>query len=257
MNLLHAEKKADTMKTDGMIRQAHETMEGDGVTVRRLFPIAGMRNHDPFVLWDHFSISAGHGFPSHPHRGFEAITYLFSGHMQHVDNLGNHSTISAGGVQRFTAGRGIVHSEMPAGNDVTEGIQLWINLPQRLKQIEPAYQAAAAEQIKTEQWDGGWRRVIVGTDSPVKLQTAVDYFELGLEAKSNYQWSPAAAHSGLVYMVSGEAVINNQHRIKAADALLMDSASTLNITAVSAAKLMVCFGAAHHEPIYQHGPYVD
>ncbi|RMH38120.1 MAG: pirin family protein, partial [Gammaproteobacteria bacterium] len=110
--------------------------EGDGVTVQRLMPVPGLRHFDPFVLWDHFDIAGG-GFPPHPHRGFEAITWLFSGAMHHKDNLGNAGTIHAGGAQRFTAGRGITHSEMP--ESAAAGIQLWINLPQRLKSIEPDY----------------------------------------------------------------------------------------------------------------------
>jgi len=100
--------------------------EGDGVEVKRLMPVANLRNFDPFVLWDHFDIEGG-GFPNHPHRGFEAITYMFDGGMKHKDNLGNQGTVFAGGAQRFTAGKGIVHSEMPDGK--AAGIQLWINLP--------------------------------------------------------------------------------------------------------------------------------
>ncbi len=83
---------------------ALEMTEGAGVNVKRLMPIAGFRNFDPFVLWDDFSIGSGTGFPDHPHRGFEAITYLFNGSIEHKDNLGNHSTVFAGGAQRFTAG---------------------------------------------------------------------------------------------------------------------------------------------------------
>lgn len=244
------------MTSQREIRQAVETMEGDGVTVRRLFPVPGMRNHDPFVLWDHFQITSGHGFPTHPHRGFEAITYLFSGTMEHIDNLGNQSTIGAGGAQRFTAGRGIMHSEMPGKNGTTEGIQLWINLPQRLKQIEPTYQTMAADEIETEKWDGGWRRVIVGENSPIQLQTPVAYFELGLEANSQYQWSPAIGHCGLVYVAEGEISVNND-KLSAGNALQMKSTESLNLSSETGARMMVCFGPPHKEPINQHGPYVD
>lgn len=244
------------MSTKYKIHPAAETTEGDGVTVRRLFPIAGMRNHDPFVLWDHFRIVAGHGFPTHPHRGFEAITYLFSGTMEHTDNLGNQSTIGAGGVQRFTAGRGMTHSEMPGNSDVTQGIQLWINLSQSQKQIDPAYQAAEAGEIETEKWNGGWRRVIVGKGSPIELHTAVDYFELGLESGSRYQWTPTPEHCGLVYLVDGELDVNGNKLIPG-EALQMNEAKPLDFSCENDAHLMVCFGQPHGEPIYQHGPYVD
>jgi redox-sensitive bicupin YhaK (pirin superfamily) len=129
---------------------AVETMEGDKVIVKRLFPVAGLRNHDPFVLWDHFEVAAGSGFPPHPHRGFEAITYLFSGNMSHEDNLGNSSIIGPGGAQRFSAGKGIIHSEMSGGEEPARGIQLWINLPKRLKHIDPDYQETAAAEITFE-----------------------------------------------------------------------------------------------------------
>lgn len=244
------------MSTKTQIRQAVETMEGDGVTVRRLFPVAGLRNHDPFVLWDHFQITSGHGFPTHPHRGFEAITYLFSGTMEHTDNLGNQSTIGAGGAQRFTAGRGIVHSEMPGTSGITEGIQLWINLSLSQKKIDPAYQAAEPHEIETEKWDGGWRRVIVGQGSPVQLQTPVDYFELGLAPGSHYQWTPAPDHCGLIYVVDGEVSVND-NKLAPGDALHIDGAETLDFISVKDVHLMVCFGQPHGEPIYQHGPYVD
>ena len=151
------------------IEPAVEMSEGDGVDVNRLFPVRSDRmNFDPFVLWDNFNIGAGHGFPTHPHRGFEAITYMFTGSIEHKDNLGNHSTVTAGGAQRFTAGRGIEHSEMPASDGMSNGIQLWINLAKNLKSIEPDYQQVDKENIPVKKIDGGQISIIVGDDSPVK-----------------------------------------------------------------------------------------
>ena len=244
------------MRSEFVIRQSIETREADGVTLRRLFPVAGLRNHDPFVLFDHFRLSAGQGFPTHPHRGFEAITYLFSGCMQHADDLGNHSSISAGGAQRFTAGRGIVHSEMPSDNEITEGIQLWINLPQKFKAIEPDYQAINNHELRNEQWPGGWRREIVGSQSPLSVRTPAEYFELHLEAKGQYQWAPRQQHVGLVYVVTGQATVNQQ-AIEAGFALLVSQSRTLHFSTEHGAHMMVCFGQAHGEAIHQHGPYVD
>ncbi len=128
--------------------KAVHTQEGDNAEVNRLFPLPGrLMHYDPFVLWDEFTVQPGAGFPTHPHRGFEAITYVFSGEMQHADNLGNTSTVGPGGAQRFTAGRGIEHSEMPGETQATRGIQLWINLPQRLKQLDPDYQEVPASRL--------------------------------------------------------------------------------------------------------------
>ena len=190
-----------------------ETMEGDNVIVKRLFPVAGLKNHDPFVLWDHFELAAGSGFPAHPHRGFEAITYLFSGEMSHEDNLGNSAIVGPGGAQRFTAGKGIVHSEMPGGEEPASGIQLWINLPKRLKHIDPDYQDASADEMtRKEVLDKNARkaiiRSIVGEDGPIQLQTAVVYYELVMEAGSSYQWTPPKNYSGLIYTVNGIVTVN-------------------------------------------------
>ena len=244
------------MSETSIIREAVETFEGDGVIVRRLFPVAGQRNHDPFVLWDHFNIEAGTGFPTHPHRGFEAITYLFSGSMEHADNLGNQSTIGPGGAQRFTAGRGIVHSEMPGTGGTTQGIQLWINLPKRLKQIEPAYQEIQAAEIPVTQWDGGSLHTIVGKQGPVQLQTPVDYFELNLNPGGHFAWTPELGHQGLIYVVSGDATINQQ-LLETGFAMLINQPEPIAFDSASGAKIMVCFGGPHQEPIFQHGPFVD
>jgi len=238
------------------VRQALATMEGDGAEVKPLMPIPGFMNFDPIVLWDHFDLGPGTGFPDHPHRGFEAITYLFQGSMQHADNLGNRSTVAAGGVQRFTAGRGLVHSEMPAAEGHTDGIQLWINLPGRLKGVEPTYQQVDAEQIPEQQFEGGRRRVIVGADSPVKLLTPVYYCELQLEAGAELSDAIQAGHRGLVYVVSGEVSIN-EHALQTAQSLFCERETTLQIHAASAAHLMLCFGQPHGEPIKQYGPFVD
>lgn len=238
------------------IRQTTPMEEGAGARVRRLFPVAGCRNHDPFVLWDHFEIAPGSGFPSHPHRGFEAITYLFEGAMEHADNLGNRSTVGAGGAQRFTAGRGIIHSEMPGSTGKTRGIQLWINLPQRLKSLPPGYQALSAEELPEQRWEGGRKRIIVGGDSPLELQTPVEYFSLVLDPGGSYSWTPPESTSGLVYVVEGEAALPG-HTLAQGSAALLDDCDTLELGSQGGCQLMVCFGRRWGEPIYQHGPYVD
>jgi hypothetical protein len=115
------------------VRNAVSAAEGDGAEVRSLFPLPSLMNFDPSVLWDDLSISAGAGFPDHPHRGFEGVTYVFQGSIRHKDNPGNDSTVTRGGLQRFTAGSGIVHAEMTAADGVTRGIQMWLNLPSPLK----------------------------------------------------------------------------------------------------------------------------
>ena len=191
------------------VQSGQLTAEGDGAEVVRLFPLrSGRMNYDPFVLFDHFFLQAGTGFPTHPHRGFEAITYLFEGGMRHKDNLGNDSIMTAGGAQRFTAGAGIEHSEMPEGE--SSGIQLWINLAKAQKRIPPDYQAVAAEQIPERLFEGGTRRIIVGEGSPLKLHTQLRYEDITLHTAGSYQSSLAADERGLVYVVAGEVKLEGQ-----------------------------------------------
>lgn len=239
------------------IVEARLTSEGDGAEVRRLFPIPMLRmNFDPFVLWDHFFIQPGTGFPRHPHRGFEAITYLFDGAMEHKDNLGNCSVVTSGGAQRFTAGRGLEHSEMPDIEGITSGIQLWINLPKRLKQIEPEYQQVDAHEIPETEQDGVIIRHIVGPQGPVKLKTAVIYQDVELSEESHFSVEIPENFRGLIYIVNGNLEHNNQ-MLNAGETLFFSDLKVLSLHALSDSRLMLCMGLPHGEPIRQYGPYVD
>lgn len=243
------------MSAQHFIQDARTTMEGAGAEVHRLFPLPGFMNFDPFVLWDHFTVSGDAGFPDHPHRGFEAITYMFEGGMQHTDNLGNQSTVYPGGAQRFTAGRGIVHSEMPEGA-VSRGIQLWINLPQRLKDLPPAYQQVNADELPVTETNGVTIRTLVGADSPLELQTPVLYQDISFAAGSKYRVEPSTGQRGLIYLVDGEVSINDS-LVNQGQALFIDNQQPLLITATTDARLMLALGQPHGEPIRQHGPFVD
>ncbi|ALP54474.1 hypothetical protein Tel_15695 [Candidatus Tenderia electrophaga] len=237
-------------------RSATEMHEGDGVVVKRLMPIPAFRNFDPFVLWDDFTVTPGHGFPEHPHRGFEAITYLFSGSIRHEDNLGNASTVQSGGAQRFTAGSGLVHSEMPNEDNPTRGIQLWINLPQRLKQTDPGYQQVNHDEFPVDDIDGGQVKTIVGADSPLNILTPMRYLELQLHDGAHYTAAIDGAMRGLVYVVEGESTIQGQTFV-AADAAFFENESEIKIESTGHTRLMLCYGQPHGEPIIQYGPFVD
>ncbi|VAW85964.1 Pirin [hydrothermal vent metagenome] len=241
-----------------MINQhrALEMKEGDGVNVKRLMPIAGFRNYDPFVLWDDFTITPGNGFPNHPHRGFEAITYLYSGSIKHTDNLGNSSTVTSGGAQRFTAGKGIVHSEMPNEESPTRGIQCWINLPGRLKQVEPEYQQVDAQEFSVHEKDGVKIKVLVGDDSPLKIKTAIRYLDIELSADSSHIEPVADGMRGFIYVADGDVTINQQP-YRPGESAFFDDEDEVVIGAEQAARVMLAYGAPHGEPIIQYGPYVD
>lgn len=240
------------------ILDSKKMLEGQGVVVNRLFPVtSGRMNHDPFVLFDHFAVEQGQGFDTHPHRGFEAITYLFSGSMNHKDNLGNDSTVSGGGAQIFCAGRGISHSEMPAGKEVTRGIQFWINLEKKLKTIEPSYQLVAAEEIPVLDFDGGSRTIIVGEGSPAKLQNDINYEHISLDNGASYRLEGIEGLHGLIYLLSGKLEVGKE-MLEDTQSLLFDGDNkSLSLKAQSECRLMFASGRPHCEPIRQFGPYVD
>jgi redox-sensitive bicupin YhaK (pirin superfamily) len=244
------------MKQEHWIRKANETSEGDGVDVKRLFPVSSYMNFDPFVLWDHFNVRPGSGFPDHPHRGFEGITFMFSGSMEHKDNLGNQSRVGAGGAQRFTAGSGIVHAEMPGSEGDNEGIQLWVNLARADKTVDPEYQQVEADEFPRQAFDQGSVITIVGEGSPLKIKTPFIYKQLILQAGAKYSEIIPKDFHGFVYVAKG-AITVSQQAVQSGEAFFTESVSELDVHADQDSVAMLCFGMAHHEPIYQHGPYVD
>lgn len=250
-----------TDKTGQMlVHRAHQGSEGIGVRVNRLFPVAGKMHHDPFVLWDDFAVPPSAGFPDHPHRGFEAITYVMQGSMSHTDNLGNRSTVLAGGLQRFTAGSGIVHSEMPSATETTRGIQLWINLPSKLKQIAPHYQQVNSDEVPEHALPDGVLRVLVGEGSPLRLHTAVQYLDLQLQAGGDYHCSAPGEYRGLIYLFAGAVQLTGataQVNLQATESALFEHGGDILVHAQHNSRLLLCFGRPHNEPIHQHGTFVD
>ncbi len=245
------------MDNNTFIKPAIEMSEGDGVDVNRLFPVSGkMMNFDPFVLWDNFNLGPERGFPTHPHRGFEAITYMFTGSIEHKDNLGNHSTVTAGGAQRFTAGRGLEHSEMPDSQINSNGIQLWINLAKNKKTIEPDYQQVDEKNIPLLNIEGGSVRVIVGDESPVKLHTPVRYLRVDLESGSKLSEKVPEDFRGFIYILSGKLSVNSE-TVSEREAFFFEKIETLEIEALAESHFMLCMGRPHGEPIRQYGPFVD
>ena len=246
------------MNTQVDIASAVETFEGGGAKVKRLFPVKNeLMNYDPFVLWDHFELSPGSGFSQHPHRGFEAITYLFEGSIEHKDNLDNNSTVYAGGAQRFTAGRGIIHSEMPASDTKSRGIQVWINLPRHLKRVDPEYQQINGNQLTEDSQNGVRIRTIVGNDNGVKLKTDVQYLELMFEQNSHYEFNIPFAHRGFVYVVNGEITVDGLV-VQSGDAYFFEQRTAfLNLSSGKNVHIMLISGIPHKQPIFQYGPYVD
>ncbi len=231
------------------------TLEGRGARVLRLFPQRAGDHCDPFVLLDDFRVAPPAGFPTHPHRGFEAFTYMIDGSFHHADDLGNDSVVASGGTQRFTSGRGAHHSEMPGEPRVNHGLQLWVNLPQRLKQMEPEYAAVHGADIPEESQGDLVVRTVVGAGSPVHLRTDVRFLDLRASRASSFETELRTGEKGLVYVIAGRAKVGDIDLVAGQAALPVPG--ELLVRAESNARFVVLTGMSHDEPILQRGPYVD
>lgn len=184
--------------------------EGAGAKVKRLFPTSELDHYDPFVLLDEFFVDPEAGFPRHRHAGFEAVTYMIDGDFSHKDNLGNDYSVDAGGVQKFSAGEGIEHSEMPVGQKESHGFQLWINLPKKLKDSEPSYQMVSSEDIPVKHEGKSRIRTIIGGDSPVDSHTPILYQDVILEEACFTSVEFPENYQGFLYVYDGKISIDNQ-----------------------------------------------
>lgn len=244
------------MITDSVV-SAQDIPEGAGAKVRRIFPSGNLMDYDPFVLLDEFFVDPTAGFPEHPHRGFEAVTYMLEGSFWHRDVLGNDSEVDAGGVQRFTAGRGLVHSEMPGGGvRVCHGLQLWVNLPRRLKQIEPSYQRVMPEEIPREDVSGGSIRTVVGISSPVELKTRVVYLDLKLDQGISYLLPVFSEFVAFLYVYEGRVEVAGKN-CGQGQAYFFGLSRAETVRTVEPSGFVFLAGRPHGEPVYHNGPFID
>ena len=202
-----------------------------------------------------FKVTPPAGFPDHPHRGFEAFTYMLDGAFHHQDNLGNDSYVSSGGVQLFTSGRGARHSEMPGEARVNRGIQLWVNLPRALKPMDPEYAAVQARDIPEVGAKGVRTRTVVGPGSPVRPRTEMRYLDLAFERGAKWGDELAAHLRGVVYVLEGRLKMGDVELTAGTAAVPVPGA--LDLVALNDARAVFIVGRPHGEPIRQHGPFVD
>ncbi len=247
-----------------------DTSDGAGVKLKRVIGQAGLDMLDPFLLLDEFrSDDAGDyiaGFPEHPHRGFETVTYMLAGHMQHHDNHGNRGDLTPGSVQWMTAGRGILHSEMPQQeNGLMWGFQLWVNLPAKDKMTAPRYQDIAPERIpEVELAPGVSARVIAGeaggVKGPVEAEaTAAVYLDLRLSAGASIEVPLPQGHNAFAYVFAGQAQIGDgpSSELLRGDLGVLGSGEKVRIAAPqSDARLILVAGRPFNEPVAKYGPFV-
>lgn len=244
--------------------QARAQREGDGAVVRRSIGRFELKYFDPFLVLDEFSVAAPGGFPDHPHRGFETVTYMLEGAITHEDFEGHKGTIKAGDLQWMTAGRGIVHSEMPAGQGPSKGLQLWVNLSSNNKMIEPGYQELQSKDIACASNDGIEVRVIAGESmgirSPVYTRTPTMYLDFTLKPSAHLRQAIPSTWNSFVYVLEGEGVFGTESSgsVLPHHLLLLGHGDGLDAWNKSSKPLrfVLVGGEPLGEPVAQLGPFV-
>ena len=252
--------------------QSQHTVEGGGFNVRRPFPTAQLDQIDPFLLLDEmgpaeYAPGKAVGAPSHPHRGFETVTYMLSGSMVHEDSTGTKAVIKKGGVQWMTAGSGVIHSELPTDDMMKlggrmHGFQLWVNLPAAQKMIDPRYQGYEAEEMTTVQLaKGGHIRVVAGVvhgaKGPVETTSPMTYAHAVLEVGDVVEWLPEEGHTALIHVFDGEARVNGSTSVSGEMVVMQRTAGLVRVEATtSAAQILIMGGLPLGEPMVRYGPFV-
>jgi redox-sensitive bicupin YhaK (pirin superfamily) len=251
--------------------QAHRTVEGGGFVVRRPFPTVSLDHIDPFLLLDEmgpveYGPGEAVGAPEHPHRGFETVTYLLHGAMEHRDSSGGVGTITPGGVQWMTAGSGVVHSELPPASMLKlggkmHGFQLWVNLPAAKKMIAPRYQGFDAEEIVAHTLvNGGVMKVVAGevagVQGKVNTTSPVTYAHIEFAAGDQVVWGPEEGHTALVHCFGGEVEVNGIKAVDGQMVVLERSAGEVRVHSASGASVLLLGGEPLGEPVARYGPFV-
>ena len=249
------------------IIDAQRTSDGAGVSLYRSLGQGPFARLDPFLMLDEFGSDRPNeyiaGFPAHPHRGFQTVTYMLDGHMLHEDHLGNRGHLRSGGVQWMNAGRGIIHSEMPQqDNGLMRGFQLWINLPAAEKMSPANYRDLDAAQIPAYEETGGLRvKVIAGefargaesVRGPIQgLSTAPEFWDVTLPAGMIFEQSLPAGHNVYVYVFEGAL-----DGLRARQGGVFGAGDRLRLVALGGvARFLVLAGKPIGEPVVQYGPFV-
>lgn len=252
------------------ISTGRATSDGAGVRLTRLFGGAAPERFDPFLMLDEFGSDNPDeyiaGFPPHPHRGFETITYMIEGRMRHEDHLGNVGLLESGGVQWMTAARGVIHSEMPEQqNGLMRGFQLWLNLPAASKMSDPDYRDFAPAQIPKVRLPSGIEAVVIagcfradGLDQPGAVErpdTDPQLYDLQLPPGSDIEPTLPEGHRLLLYVFEGEVSVSGETVAKNQLARLSDEGA-LRLSSASGARVLLLAGRPIEEPIVQYGPFV-
>jgi redox-sensitive bicupin YhaK (pirin superfamily) len=243
------------------------TSDGAGVKLTRVLTGKLQRRLDPFLMLDAFGSDDPDdyiaGFPDHPHRGFETVTYMLAGRMRHRDSAGHEGLLGDGGVQWMIAGRGVIHSEIPEQEDgVMEGFQLWLNLPSQSKMREPWYQDYAPADIPQYTSPAGVTvRVIAGESNGVagavtREVTEPIYLDIHLPAGTEFSTAVPATHNAFAYVYRGAVTVGSTLLERERMGILSNGADRFTVRADEPARLILVAGKPLNEPIVQYGPFV-
>ena len=247
----------------------HPTSDGAGVKLTRVLTQPLQRRLDPFLMLDAFGSDQADdyiaGFPDHPHRGFETVTYMIAGRMLHRDSAGHEGLLENGGVQWMTAGRGVIHSEIPQQEEgVMEGFQLWLNLPAQDKMSAPWYRDFAAGELPRFTTDDGVEATVIAGESHgvsgavTRAVTAPLYLDLHLPAGTSFSQPLPAGHNAFVYVYRGRVKLGEVEVPVRNMAILANAADRdgVRIEALEEARVLLIAGRPLGEPIAQYGPFV-
>jgi len=259
-----------TVRTVLSSHRAVDTSDGAGVKLKRALGQHPGARLDPFLMLDFFSSDDPddyiEGFPAHPHRGFETVTYIVDGHMLHEDHLGNRGDLKAGGVQWMTAGRGIIHSEMPQQTaGLLRGFQLWINLPAKEKMKAAGYRDIPAEEIPVITAPGARVKLVAGvitlngttTTGPINgLSTEPLYADVALDAGASITLPVKAGLNAFLYVFEG-AVLAAGTQVPIGGVAILDNGDELSLSGgPNGGRVLLVGGRAIGEPVAQYGPFV-
>jgi redox-sensitive bicupin YhaK (pirin superfamily) len=252
------------------VTQGTVSSDGDGVVLTRLIGGPDLPMLDPFLLLDCFGsdepLDYIGGFPDHPHRGFETVTYMLAGRMRHKDSAGNEGVVGPGDVQWMTAGRGLIHSEMPEQEEgLMRGFQLWVNLPAADKMIPPQYRGIPAAMIPVEEPSPGVRIKVIagdtdlGTSGPIRVNPVAPlFFDVSLDPKTPFSQAVPATHSGFLYVIEGNLRVGSEGRELSEHSLgVLGRGDRVAVVADDApTRFLLVAGRTLGEPVARYGPFV-
>lgn len=249
------------------IHKGMPTSDGAGVKLTRIIGSNSLSMLDPFLLLDCFESDNPDdyiaGFPTHPHRGFETVTYLLNGQMRHRDSKGNEGVIEAGGVQWMTAGKGILHSEMPEQtHGLLKGFQLWVNLPSSAKMMEPSYQEFSAQQVPLEKSEMGDQvRVIAGSTDQGTVGPVINpfsdpvYMDVKLLTQHSFTQQLVADHGAFIYVISGQINIAGE-QLSANELGILSEGEKVLVKGHTDSQFLLIAAKQMKEPVARYGPFV-